>query len=212
MAAPLMILAFLSWVFAWGWPVYDAAASWLEHELHHAQPRAVDFIFNKEHLSASQWHEPIGLLALVVVTVGLVFAGLLYYWRKLSAEETKEQFAGVYRFLSNKWYFDELYSVMLVRPTLVVSHWCKNVDLLGIDSVLHATAHATKWVAWVEGRFDNGVVDGLVNQLAKVTWRVGLSLRHVQTGFLRSYVLFLVVAIFVIVVALSYVVMAAAGQ
>ncbi len=212
MSGPLMVLGLLSWVFAWGWPVYDAAASWLEHELHHAQPRAVEFAFDNEHLSASQWHEPIGLLALVVVAVGLVFAGLVYFYRKLSAEETKEQFAGVYHFLSNKWYFDEFYSVVLVRPALVVSHWCKNVDLLGIDSVLHAAAHATKWVAWVEGRFDNGVVDGLVNLLAKVTWRIGMSLRQVQTGFLRSYVLFLVVAIFAIVVALSYVVMAVAGQ
>jgi NADH-quinone oxidoreductase subunit L len=212
MTLPLMMLGILSWVFAWGWPVYDAGASWLEHEIHHAQPAAVAANFAAEHNSAANLHETAGLLALGVVAVGLVFAALIYYWRTLNAAETKEQFAPVHRFLSNKWYFDELYSALLVRPALVVALWCKNVDIYGIDGVLHAVAHATKWVSWLDGRFDNGVIDGLANLLGNTTFKVGVSLRNLQTGYLRSYVLFLVLAVVGIVVALSYVVMAAAGQ
>ncbi len=212
MTVPLIALGILSWVVAWGARFWDASQSWLEHEIHHAQPLAVAANFAQEQNNARNLHDMVGLLALGVVAVGLVFAALVYYWRALNAGETKEQFATVHRFLSNKWYFDELYSVLLVRPTLVVAHWCKNVDLYGIDSVLHAVAHATKWVSWLEGRFDNGVIDGLANLLGNTTYKVGVSLRNMQTGYLRSYVLFLVLAVVGFVVALSYVVMAAAGQ
>ncbi len=212
MTGPLIALAVMSWFFAQGWPVWDAAASWLEHELHHSQPASVAVNFAAEHNMAANLHETAGLIALAIVALGFTFAVVVYYLKVLSAAETKEQFAPLHRFLSNKWYFDEVYSAFLVRPALVVSHWVKNVDVYGIDSVLHAIAHATKWVAWLEGRFDNGVIDGLVNVLGNTTYRIGVSLRGLQTGYLRSYVLFLVLAAIGILIALSYVVMAAAGQ
>jgi NADH-quinone oxidoreductase subunit L len=211
MTLPLMALALLAWLFAMGWYPWDATASWLEHEIHHAQPVAVSANFKLEHDFAVSYHEVTGLIALVLVSLGFTFAVLLYYWRTLSAAETKEQFARLHTFLSNKWYFDELYSAVVVRPALVVAHWCKNIDLYAIDGVLHAVAYATKWVSWLEGRFDNGVVDGLINLLGNVTFRTGVRLRSLQTGYLRSYVLFLVLALIGIVVALSYVVMPTAA-
>jgi len=211
MTLPLMALALMAWLFALGWYPWDASASWLEHEIEHAQPIAVSANFDLEHKFAVSYHEVTGLIVLVLVSLGFTFAVLLYYWRTLSAAETKEQFGRLHTFLSNKWYFDELYSAVVVRPALVVAHWCKNVDLYAIDGVLHAVAYATKWVSWLEGRFDNGVVDGLINLLGNVTFRTGVRLRGLQTGYLRSYVLFLVLALIGIVVALSYVVMATAA-
>jgi NADH-quinone oxidoreductase subunit L len=222
MTFPLIILACLSWFFAWGWPIHDPAASWLLTELRHAQPSAVEADFQPVEHAAREFmdanphglslHEIAGLVALAMVGMGLVFATLVYYYRTLDAAETKEQFAPLHSFLGHKWYFDELYSVLLVRPALVVARWCSAVDLLGIDSALHAVASATKWLSWAEGKFDNGVIDGLVNLLANVTFRIGVALRQMQTGYLRSYVLFLVLAVIGIVIALSYVVMAAASQ
>ena len=53
---------------------------------------------------------------------------LIYYYRVLDPAEAKEQFPGVHRFLAHKWYFDELYSAMLVRPALVVAGWCRWFD------------------------------------------------------------------------------------
>jgi NADH-quinone oxidoreductase subunit L len=221
MTMPLIILAILSWIFAWGWPIHDPAASWLIVELGHARPAAVGTDFGPVEHAAREFmnshglslHEVAGFIALIMVGIGLVFATLVYYYRTLDAEETKQQFAPLHRFLSHKWYFDELYSVLLVRPALVVAHWCRAFDLFGIDSALHAVAHATKWVSWIGGKFDHGVIDGLANLLANVTFRVGVALRQLQTGYLRSYVLFLVLAVVGIVIALSYVVMtASAGQ
>ena len=48
---------------------------------------------------------------------------------------------------------------------------------------------AVKW----EMVADRGLVDGSINALANWTYDVGLSLRRVQTGQLRQYVMFIVV-------------------
>jgi NADH:ubiquinone oxidoreductase subunit 5 (subunit L)/multisubunit Na+/H+ antiporter MnhA subunit len=67
-------------------------------------------------------------------------------------------------------------------------------------------------VARGSGRFDNGIVDGLVNVFADACFAVGAWLRNVQTGYLRSYVLFLVVAAIGIWVILSSLLGAAPGK
>jgi NADH-quinone oxidoreductase subunit L len=247
MTVPLIILAFFSIVVAWGWPVWDAEASWLEHHKHHSQPASVyaDFGIIKadridipiekdetwpglspdhkkpppikdnaenERLWAFKLHHLAGNLALGVVFLGIVFAAVVYYYRKLDPAEAKAQFPGVHRFLSRKWYFDELYSAILVRPALVVAHWCRAFDSRVIDGVVDNTGRATVRVAKWDGRFDLGIIDGLVNLTADVIYAVGAWLRNVQTGFIRSYVLFLVLAAVGIFMILSYLVaMATAG-
>ena len=55
-----------------------------------------------------------------------------------------------------KWYFDELYSVALVRPALVVAHWFKAFDLNVIDGVIHFIARLTVWVSYKDGRTGSG--------------------------------------------------------
>ena len=60
---------------------------------------------------------PAGFLALGVVVLGLVFAAADCTTTASSTRpRRKEQFPRVHAFLANKWYFDELYSVLLVRP------------------------------------------------------------------------------------------------
>jgi hypothetical protein len=105
-----------------------------------------------------------------------------------------------------------LYSVVVVRPALVVSGWLKTFDLYVIDGILHAASRFTVWLSKWDGRFDNSIVDGLVNLLADVVYGVGARLRNVQTGFLRSYVLFLVLAAVGIFILLSYLVTMAAAR
>src|SRR5262249_15423057 len=152
MTIPLIVLAVFSICVAWGWPVWDAEASALENHVHHAQPTALLADFGPLAELGEKWNVPpsmdirsspryyalhnhtlIGLIATGLVFVAIIFAAAVYYWRKLDAEETAEQFSGVYRFLSHKWYFDELYSVLLVRPALVVANWCRSFDAHVLD-------------------------------------------------------------------------------
>jgi NADH-quinone oxidoreductase subunit L len=136
----------------------------------------------------------VGALALAVVAIGLAFAAAMYYFGALDPEEAKEQFPGVHAFLSHKWYFDELYSAVLVRPSLAVAHWCRNFDTYVIDGFVHLIARWNLLTSYWSGRFDKGIVDGLANLIADVSYAVGAWLRNVQTGYLRSYVLFLALA------------------
>jgi NADH-quinone oxidoreductase subunit L len=122
----------------------------------------------------------------------------------LDPNDAKEQFPGVHTFLMSKWYFDELYSVVVVRPALVVSHWFKAFDLHFIDGILHGIAAFVIWLTRLGGRIDHGIVDGMVNLVGNVIFAVGAWLRGLQTGYLRSYILFLALAAIGIFVVLSY--------
>src|SRR5262249_51973276 len=206
----------------WGTPPWDAHASKLEHNLHHSLPVSVmaDFgpsldagdrewegapydLKNSVRYHAFVNHHFAGNLALLVVGIGIAFAFAIYYFRGLDPQETADQFPAIYRFLSSKWYFDELYSVILVRPALVVAHWFKWFDLHVIDGIIHGVAWLSVRVAKWDGFFDKNVIDGLVNVVGNTIFAIGNGLRRVQTGFLRSYVLFLVLAAVGIFVALK---------
>src|SRR5262249_49884246 len=153
---------------------------------------------------AGEYHALAGNLALGVVAVGFLFAWSLYYRRSLDPGEAKEQFPAVYRFLDRKWYFDELYSVALVRPVMVVAQWCRTFDLKVIDWFVDGLATATVRVSKWDGRFDNGVIDGIANLFATVAFGIAGRLRRVQTGYLRSYILFLALAALVLFVLVTY--------
>ena len=201
MTAPLILLAIMSVCVAWpmpdanGWEPLNAEKSWLGGELHHySQPAAVEVDFKQASHLAAENHTIVGLLALAVVGIGLAFASVLYYYGVLDPSEAKEQFPGVHRFLAHKWYFDELYSALIVRPGLTIAHWCRNFDTFVIDGFVHLIARwnllTSRWSGW----FDRGIVDGLANLFADVSYAIGSWLRNVQTGFLRSYILFLALA------------------
>jgi NADH-quinone oxidoreductase subunit L len=226
MTVPLIALAVMSVVVAWGWPVWDATASELERTIHHAQPPAVLADFGhvidegphgeswpaiaakeqriSERHYAHEFHETAGMLALGMVGLGIIFAAVIYYARILDPAEAKEQFPAVHAFLINKWYFDELYSVVLVRPAMIVARAFRAFDLKVLDGVIHAVARGTVGLSRLDGLFDHYVIDGLVNLVGRVTWSCGAWMRTVQTGSLRSYVLFLVLAAVGIFILLSY--------
>jgi NADH-quinone oxidoreductase subunit L len=219
MTAPLIALAVFSLAVAWGWPPWDVDASWLEQQLHHGQPESVmaefgtaaevdknaegELLWRGGPMMApsanvrQQAHEmrvAAGNIVLAVAILAFALAACVYYWKLLDPADAVEQFPGVYRFLVNKWYFDAAYSVLLVRPALTVAHWCRMFDTNIIDGAVNGTAKVTLEVSRGSGRFDNGIVDGLVNLLADTCYNIGAWLRNVQTGYLRSYVLFLVLA------------------
>jgi NADH-quinone oxidoreductase subunit L len=210
MTVPLIILAFFSVVVAWGWPPTNPEASWLEHQIHHSQPRAITAEFgvikgepplpagvprNKnQRAEAQDKHGVVGAMVLVVVIIAAAFATLIYYYRRLDPAEAAEQAAPVHRFLWNKWYFDELYSAVLVRPALMVARWCRAFDNYVIDGFVDWLGRSTVRLSWGSGRVDHHGVDGLVNWVADICYRFGARLRGLQTGYLRSYVLFLVLA------------------
>jgi NADH-quinone oxidoreductase subunit L len=206
MTTPLIVLAVFSIAVAWGWPLWNAEQSLVGGHgklLEMSQPKAILSSLNvivpgyhdlQVTRQAAENHSLAEILALGAGGLGIVFAMLIYLYKFLNPAESSEQFPGVYRFLINKWYFDELYSVMLVRPTLVVAYAFRFFDTVVIDGVLHFLARLTVGVSRWDGIFDGAIVDGLVNLTGRVIYGIGGWLRGFQTGYLRSYVLFLVLA------------------
>jgi NADH-quinone oxidoreductase subunit L len=212
MTIPLVALAVFSVCVAWGKAPWDPEESFLADKIGESQPDSVVADFGrvasdapwkggrlKEQMGSERWfarenHALAGNLALGIVGLGLVFALLLYYYRVLDPQESKEQFSGIHAFLTHKWYFDELYSAILVRPSLVIAHWFKWFDATVIDGIIHGVAYTAVGVSKLDGRFDNGVIDGSVNAMGRAIYGIGSSLRGVQTGYLRNYVVFLVLA------------------
>jgi NADH-quinone oxidoreductase subunit L len=215
MTTPLIILAVLSVCVAWSERPWDAKESRLEKVILMSQPESVEADFGMEPEpvelkegevipeprlpeSVAEWtlfrHKLAGALALIMVLLGTAFALGTYYYNVLDPHESMQQFHGLHKFLMHKWYFDEVYSAALVRPAVMVSRWCAAFDRIVIDGFVNSWAKIARGTADITGAIDRLFVDGLVNLTANVIHAVALSLRKVQTGYLRSYVLFLVLA------------------
>mgnify|MGYP001210689099 FL=1 len=84
------------------------------------------------------------------MAAGFALAYLYYIAAPRLPEATAKAFRPIYLFLLNKWYFDELYNFIFVRPTLWLGRvlW-KDGDGVIIDGTIDGTARG---VLWTTGR------------------------------------------------------------
>jgi NADH-quinone oxidoreductase subunit L len=197
MTVPLIVLS----VFAIGAGWFGILKTWL----HTSEPAHVagGLVSTQGHLVLSlpgeaaihNVHAAAGVAALIAAAVGAVLAALFYWKRVVDPESIRRQVGGVHHFLVEKWQFDNLYDVVFVRPVHVVSRWCTAFDKYVLDGVLHLFSRATVAAAGWDRKFDEVVVDRLVNAVGEGTYKVGRGLRVVQTGKLRDYVLFIALGV-----------------
>ncbi len=207
MWVPLVILSFFA-IFC----AYDGEQGPLWGLLVHSEPAGMDHGFDPaapgqiavpghhhvhEKMSGDATvHDVAGRYALAVAIAGAILAYLFYGARLLNPADVRRQVAGLHEFLVEKWRFDELYDAMFVKPVHVISGWIAALDRVVIDGFLHGTSKAAVDVSTWDRRFDEQVIDGLVNWVGDRTFRVGRSLRFVQTGRLRQYVMFIAGGLF----------------
>ncbi|MCA9114354.1 MAG: NADH-quinone oxidoreductase subunit L [Planctomycetaceae bacterium] len=147
-------------------------------------------------------HAEAGLYALLVAFAGAVLAWLLYGLRIVNPAEIGRHLSGLHGFLVEKWQFDTLYDVMFVRSTRVVAGWAAAFDRVVFDGFLHSVCRGTVNVSRWDRKFDESIIDGLVNLVGDSVFTVGRSLRRVQTGHLRQYVMFIAVGVMALFVLL----------
>ena len=147
------------------------------------------------HAAVAANHAVAGTYALLVALGGAVVAYLFYGIRLLDPAEIQKQFSGLYAFLANKWCFDDLYDVLFVRPVHVIAAWCTAFDRNVLDGFLHGTCKVALNVSHWDRKFDELFVDGLVNLVGNTTYSAGQSLKGVQTGLLRNYVMFIALGV-----------------
>jgi NADH-quinone oxidoreductase subunit L len=152
-----------------------------------------------EH-SSHDYKMPAGWSAIFVAIAGIGGATIVYLWELISAESLRRWLRVLYQATWNKWWFDELYDYVFVRPTLLLGRFVALVLDRGlIDGIIHAYAWGARLVALVVAFVgDRLIIDNFVDTVAEKTWNVGLSLRTVQTGRIRQYVMFIVVGTIVL--------------
>jgi NADH-quinone oxidoreductase subunit L len=148
---------------------------------------------------------PATLLATASWAGGILIAGAFFWWGTLRPDDVRRQFAPVYNALVNKWWFDELYDAIFVQPTFVVSRMIAAIDRRWIDGFLDRLAAACVWFARLWDLVaDRSLVDGFVNLIARWTYSLGLSLRSIQTGSIRQYVMFIVIGAVAVFILISF--------
>lgn len=118
------------------------------------------------HPEAQGTHAEEGMLMMISVIAGFSGIGLaaLFYLRRTDIPlKLGQQFSSVYRVLFNKYYVDELYSFIIVRPAI----WTGRNILAGIT----------------DGKIIESVVNGVPNAIGGFS----RALRKIQTGVLHHY-------------------------
>jgi proton-translocating NADH-quinone oxidoreductase chain L len=197
MTWPLILLAvptvFIGWTLWLGLPLVDEPV--LEHMLAYGEPVAPRDI--------QAWHHFSALIASLLVATAGIGAGIAFYApqhpnlfrARLSAKAVTDRFSGVYRFLAHKWYFDELYDAVFVRPTLAMANGLAGFDKIVVDGLVNTSARVTELLSRGEGVFDRIAVDGLVNLVAQGVYVLGDWGRRLQTGRLRNYLMVLAIGL-----------------
>jgi NADH-quinone oxidoreductase subunit L len=210
MTIPLIVLAVLAAgcaVGGEGGPLYRLITA---SELVPAAERVTSVGASQVTLPSHQGHEndvhhvhsTAGMLALIAAFIGMGLAYLMYVQKSINPNDIRRQFSSVYDFLLDKWRFDGLYDVMFVQPVHIVSAWCVSFDRNVLDPILHSAARITVLVSSWDKKFDETMVDGLVNLVGTVTFSIGDSLKVIQTGRLRQYVMWIGVGVVVLFGAL----------
>ncbi|MFQ5638497.1 MAG: NADH-quinone oxidoreductase subunit L [bacterium] len=166
MTIPLAILAFLSIV--GGLVGIPHLFNKFEHFLEPVFPQV-------EHPDLFGLEIAFMVISTLIALMGIGFAYLFYVAKPATPYELSEKLKHVYKFLVNKWYVDEFYDYLVVRPVNYIS-----------DSILW------KWL-------DIRIIDGLVNSVAKMILGLSEKFRRVETGLVQNYALSIVAGVVLII-------------
>ncbi|MDF1543764.1 MAG: NADH-quinone oxidoreductase subunit L [bacterium] len=178
MTVPLMVLALLSIVGGWiGMPHILGATNHFEHWLEPVMAQGKGMIDTHALMSAGgnaglEWGLMIASVGLVLIAI---FIARMFYNRKPElATAWQTRLSGLHNLLLNKYYVDEIYGAVIVRPTVYFSLFLWKV----VDVVL---------------------IDGLINGLAVIYSDLSEFVRRGQSGRVRTYATLFAVGVVVLI-------------
>lgn len=167
MTVPLSILAFLSIIGGYvGIPHVLGGGNQFEKFLEPVMGATHTATSVEIHMSAG--HSATTELLLMLLSVALVLFSIYmayYFYLKNTAlaGRVQKSLSGIYRILYGKYFVDELYGAVIVRPLINGSIFLWKI----VDVIL---------------------IDGILNGLAYLVGDISRGFRQIQTGRLRSYV------------------------
>jgi NADH-quinone oxidoreductase subunit L len=168
---PLVVLAILS-IFggALNFPGSNLLEKWLEHTLGAVHPG--EFLL------------PVAGGSLAVALLGLLIAWGIYGRRRTLAKAGGEDPLahlplGIYRGMERKWWVDEIYQVLIIRPYMALA-------------------------GFLAQPVDQGLIDGIVNGFGALVTRLAGGWRMLQNGYVRSYALMFLLGVVAILTYLAF--------
>jgi NADH-quinone oxidoreductase subunit L len=153
------------------------------------------------------------LLVSIVVALGGLGLGWLVYGRKTLARDESDPLVSalgpLHGFLKNKWYWDELYDTVFIRPTIYFSEVIvyEVMDKGIIDGTLHLIARTVFRIGRFMLRFEEVVISGGVDWLKDQFLVTVSEFRQLQTGKIQEYALvsmLIASALAFVVLAINY--------
>ncbi len=200
MTAPLVILAFFAVTYGWVGIPEDFMGLHLPANWFHGFIGGT--LAEHPETIAFSW---IPLGTSLLVALGGLALGWLYYRNIRSAAEDRFQIP----VLKNKWYFDEAYDFLFVKPVIWLSEvfTYKWLDKGVIDGLfLHSFGKVTQSLGdgirkYIDLRVINEFVGDGTSQVVKWT---GRNLRPIQTGRIQQYMMLSLIILAVVGGALVY--------
>jgi NADH-quinone oxidoreductase subunit L len=180
MLGPLVILAVLSIIGGW-----LAAPALLGGRDYFAIFLAPVFVSAQgaevvNEAAAHQLEIILAIVAVVSALIGLGVAFWLYIRQPGKPEQIAKSMRPVYNTLLNKYYVDEFYAAVVIKPLMWIS-----------------TNVLWKWV-------DVAGIDGTVNGIASGATSIGDTVRHAQSGNTRSYAVWVVIGALVVIAVIFF--------
>jgi NADH-quinone oxidoreductase subunit L len=190
MTVPLVVLAVLAMTAGWvgipeGFPVLSLVIKNFFHEfvggtlLEHPEP----VFFNAAPLTTS-----------IVASLGGLSLGWLVYrnFKAGATDPLKRRLGVVYTWMENKYYFDELYQLIFVRPTIWLAEVFTSLwlDRGVIDGFLHAVAALSIRIgSGLRNYIDKPIVNGSGDLIGESVKKLGQVFKPIQTGRIQQYMI-----------------------
>lgn len=207
MTTPLMILSVFAVVAGWvgipdnflNTPIEGGFYNWFHHFVGATlktpikELKEAGYVLHKIETLPWSW---VPLSASLIVALGGIALGYWMYWRKPLEEGEEDPMIGIltpplHNFLHNKWYWDELYEVVFVKPTVWVSEvlvyeW---IDRGLIDGILHGVSKGVYGLANVMKNTESAVFGDAVDWVTFKIRDLAQELRSLQSGKIQEYAL-----------------------
>jgi NADH-quinone oxidoreductase subunit L len=172
MTWPLIILAVPSVLAGWLLFSTDALAHflsatpslWAESVRHTATPL--------------EFHWDLAIQGTLAAAIGIAVAAIGHLGRRSDLPQMERYLGPLEPLFANKFYFDQIYQALIVKPL--------------------------EGLALLAALFDRSVIDGLVDGVARIPVALGSLVRNMQSGLLQRYALAGVMGVLAIVYALAW--------
>ncbi|MDY0087013.1 MAG: NADH-quinone oxidoreductase subunit L [Coriobacteriia bacterium] len=150
-----------------------------------AAPAFSSFLGHEGH-----WPDPLIAISSSAVAFAGLGVGWWVYGRRDAAVDTnmlKERAGLVYTVIERKFYFDDIYEHLIIRPYIWAAEALARFDSEHVDGGVNGVATAWCRVAEAAWWFDVNVVDRMVNEVAHAARVAGSNMRRIQTGGVQVY-------------------------